>query len=328
MRQEIGRFFRFAQLDYHFVLLLIVRCPFDFLYSMYYANLMQKSFDTIVAGDEKALIHLLIRFIIATILLFLYNGTVWILYTRFTARMHARIKRKLFRTILSLPYQSISEKSQGEWVTHMNSDTELAGELIGGAANLPHAVNSLFCIFCSTILLIKLNFLMFCLAMLFLVPAFLLCEQFIVRPVTQMKHNVQKELSEFTNLLRPLITEKAVIQIYDGEAMLRERILESSLKLRKDQMRIHRQIARINALQPLFHISGYLAMVLFGGGLIQKEQITIGGLMKQLQYRGSLVNGISMLNRCEINMRSNYVGIQRVNDLVRNGSVKERSEDK
>lgn len=170
MRKELIKFLRFANIGGDFLLLLLLRCPFDFLFSAYHANLMKKMFDAIEAESEEQLISTFSFFLLAALLLFLYNGTIWVFFSKYIAKLGARVRIHLFEKITSLSYQTVSERSAGDWVTLMNSDTENAVNVMGGVMNTPHGAVALTSVLLSAIMLAVLDWSIFLLSLCFIVP--------------------------------------------------------------------------------------------------------------------------------------------------------------
>lgn len=316
MKKEFLKFFWFAQIGGDFLLLLLLRCPFDFLFSAYHANLMKRMFDAIEAKSERQLIWTFFLFLLAALLLFLYNGTIWVFFSKYIARLGARVRIKLFEKITSLSYRTVSEQSAGEWVTLMNSDTEIAVNVIGGVMNTPHGAVALTSVLLSAIVLAVLDWKIFLLSLCFIIPHFCFSLVRLVKPMTGLKEQSQQELANLTAWIAPVIESNEVIQLYGAEEFLRSKIEENSLRLRANQMKIHRKNAINNSLMPLFGVSGYLAMLLFGARQIRQQECSFGDLTKKIQYRGSYVAGVVVVLRCFMNIRTNFAGVKRVNDVI------------
>lgn len=318
MRKELSKYFRFAELGKSFLVLLVFRCPFDFFLTSYYANLLEYSFDAMERQNERQLYQVFGLFLIATSFLFLYNGIVWSLYSAYVTRMQARVRKKLFIHISKLSYQSVSKVPCGEWVTRMNSDTQIASNLIGGALNLPHVGVACFNVLASTLVLVQINVNQLLLSICFLLPHVLLSQYLLARPMTALKEKTQEELSQLTCWIEPVITASEAVQLYDAKHFLHKKIQESSLALRSANMRIHHKNAIGSSLMPVFGITGYLALLVLGSIQINSDASSFGELTKVIQYRGGILSGCMMLISCSIQVRGNLAGVKRVNEVIEN----------
>lgn len=316
MRKELCKFIHFAGVGKEFFLLLLLRCPFDFLFSMYHANLLEQSFQAMEEKNEGQLYQVFLMFLIAAALLFLYNGTIWILFASYIVKLHARVRTRLFEKITSLPDQTVSEIAAGEWVTRINSDAEAAVNVLGGTLNLPHAAVAGVDLLLSMIVLGVFNLRMLGLSLCFMIPHLILSLRLLARPMTGLREESQKELGRMTGWLEPAITTAQAVKLYGTDEFLWKKIEESSRKLKADNMKIHRKTAVSNALVPLFGVPGYLAMLFLGSRQIRAGQLEFDGLTKQIQYRGGILRGIMMNINCSMNIKNNMAGVRRVNEVM------------
>lgn len=134
--------------------------------------------------------------------------------------------------------------------------------------------------------------------------------------MASLKEQSQQELANLTGWIAPVIETNEVIQLYGAEEFLRNKMEESSLRLRANQMKIHRKNAINHSLMPLFGVSGYLAMLLFGARQIRQQECSFGDLTKKIQYRGSCFAGVVTVLRCCMNIHANFTGVKRVNDII------------
>ena len=104
--------------------------------------------------------------------------------------------------------------------------------------------------------------------------------------------------------------------LYDAQGFLLKRFEESSLELRKENMKIQHRIAIGSGLLPLIGMSGYLVILLSGGSLIATGTITFGELTAAFQYRGGLLKSLMMLLNSLINIRTSLAGVRRVNETM------------
>ena len=230
--------------------------------------------------------------------------------------MQAMVRKKLFSRISNFSYQAVSEVPCGEWVTRMNSDTQVASDLIGGALALPHVGLVCFNILVSSFVLLHLNLKLFLLSVCFILPHVILSQYLFARPMTALREKSQEKYSQLTSWLEPVITASEVVQLYDATDYLHKKLEKSSLELRTANMKIHRKNAIGSGLMPIFGGIGYVAMLVLGSIQINAGYSDFGGLIKVIQYRGAVLLGIMKLLNCIINIRGNLAGVRRVNEII------------
>lgn len=313
---QLNLLFRNFQLNRFYIVLILLRAPFDFLLSMYNARLLSSSFSLIEMGDNQKLITNFLAFFVVTILLFLYNGTVWSMYAANAVKMHGSIRTIVFRKITGLSYQTLNQQPAGYWVTLGNRDVQMADTFFNGALNVPHEVVSTVNILGSAIVLMLMDYRLFGLAVAFIVPHVLISNFVVARTMTQLTKKATEEMSRFTFLLEPVVNASAAIAIYDAKDFMYQQLNDSSLKLRSINMEICKKKALNQAIMPLFGMTGYAVLLFVGGNLVSTGVMTFGTLTAILQYRGSLLMGSNMFINSSMNLKSNLAGIQRVNQLM------------
>lgn len=316
MREELLKYFRFAELGKQLLVLLLLRSPVDYLLTAYNANLLEEAFKAMEEFNEKRLVQVFVIFFIASCFLFLYNGIIWSLYSPFTIRMQAKVRSKLFSHISNLSYQVVSEVPCGEWVTRLNSDTQVASDLIGGALNVPHVALACFNILISSFVLIHMNLELFLLSVCFLLPHVILSQYLLARPMTTLREKSQEKFSQLTCWFEPVITASEVVKLYDAKIYLHKKIEESSIALRTANMKLRRKNAIGSGLMPIFGMTGYLAMLVVGSIQMNTGYSDFGELTKVIQYRGAVLSGVMMLLSCILNIRGNLAGVKRVNEII------------
>lgn len=102
MMRGLKKLFDITGMFRRFVILTLLRLPFDPFYNIIHALFLKHAFDAVNDTDKSALATACALFGVGSILLFLNNGTVWTIYSAFVARWTAALRRKLFRHISSL----------------------------------------------------------------------------------------------------------------------------------------------------------------------------------------------------------------------------------
>lgn len=94
--KDIQKIFKMAGGVRTFVILTILRCPFDALHTVIHAGFLQFAFRAINMRNQDQLFNVCFLFGIGSLILFLYNGTVWTLYAAYVTKWVGKIRRKLF----------------------------------------------------------------------------------------------------------------------------------------------------------------------------------------------------------------------------------------
>ncbi|HOL91631.1 MAG TPA: ABC transporter ATP-binding protein [Clostridiales bacterium] len=295
-----------------FVILTLFRLPFDTLLNIVNALFLEYAFDAVNGADKKGLMTACALFGVVNIFLFLYNGTVWTIYSAFAARWAAALRRKLFRHISSLSLKQMEDRTAGEWITRLNSDLMAAAAVLNEPIHLPHAAVALVNICVSSVILFLTDPKMFGLVILFVAPHLLISQLVVAKPMTRLKADVQEAMAKNTSDMHAIIACADTALIYDAQGFLLKRFEKSSMEIMKKNMRLHNRRALGNGLLPLMGISGYFALLLAGGVQIAGGMMTFGSLTAVLQYRGGLLKSMMMLVNCIINLKTAMAGVRRV----------------
>ena len=315
--REIGKLFKMAGKVRLFIILTLLRCPFDALQTAIQASFLQFAFNSINKGSQEELIHVCVLFGIGSLLLFLYNGTIWTLYATFVTKWVGTIRRKLFRHISCLSLQQIEAKPSGEWITRLNADVQAATAILNQSIHLPHAVVSTVNIGVSSMILVLMDPGMFGLIIMFVIPHILISQLFIAKPMIRFAMNVQEATARNATDMNALVTCADTAILYDAQEFLLRRFEKSSLELRKANMKIQHRKAMGSGLLPLMGMSGYLVILLIGGGWMAAGTMTFGELTAAFQYRGGVLVGSMMLINSLMNIKTALAGVKRVNETMR-----------
>ncbi|HHY82738.1 MAG TPA: ABC transporter ATP-binding protein [Clostridiales bacterium] len=308
--------FRMAGRTRRFSILTLLRCPFDALRTIVQANFLMHAFDAINSGNLNELYHACGLFGVLCLFLFLYNGTVWMLYAEYVTRWVGAIRRKLFEHISGLSLQQVEAKPTGEWIARLNSDVNAATALLNQNMHLPHAIVSFVNICVTSVILVLVNPELFSLIIVFVASHILLNQLFIAKPLMRLSMNVQEAAAENAAEMNALITCADTAILYDVQDFLLKRFEKSSLELRKEKMKIQHRKAMESGLLSLMGMSGYLVILLFGWRWIKAGLMTFGELVAVFQYRGGLLAGSMMFITSLMNVRSAQAGVKRINETM------------
>jgi len=314
--RDIRELFKTAGRIRRFIILTVLRSPFDALYTIIQASFLRYAFNAINNEDQYGLLCVCALFGIGSIFLFLYNGTVWTLYATYVTKWMGTIRRKLFEHISCLSLRQIEAKHSGEWLTRLNSDVHMATALLNQPIHLPHAVVSAVNICVTLLVLLLMNPEIFGFIIMFIIPHILINRLLITRPVTRYAADVQDAVANNTAVMNALVTCADIAILYDAQGFLLERFEKSSLEIRKANMKIQHRRAIGNGLIPLMGMSGYFVTLLAGGKWIAAGTMTFGTLAAVFQYRNALLKSLMMFINCLINIRVALAGVKRVNETM------------
>lgn len=299
----------------YFIVLTVLRIPFDTVRTVLIAVFAQLAFDTINTGNIKALYCACLYYGVGNLLLFLYNGIIWSLYATQYTKWIAAIRRKMFAHISGYSLQQIESRPSGDWITNLNSDVRSAAMILGHPAQLHQAGAMLLSILISSVMLVFINSTMYVCIILFVIPQVLL-SQIIAKPMTGLAAAAKDATANNATAMNAIITCADTAILYDAEGLLLSRFEHSSKQIRAFNMQMRRRRAILDALLPLLGMSGYLPLLILGGMLIAQDQMTFGALTSIFQYRGGVMACAMILTTCIVNIKISLASIRRVNKTM------------
>lgn len=313
MLYEMNKLFKITGKRLRFLLLLALRSPFDAAMMVVQAGFLQNAFDAVFQNDKSRLTHVCVAFMIASLCLFLYNGTVWSIYAPYITRMEGKLRVKLFAKISALSYQRIEATPRGEWLTRLNTDVQMP---FSRPLHLPHAACAVVNIAVSSVILLRLNPATFGWVLLFVLPHIVVSRLLVSRVMPELNKSALEATAQNTGELDALITCADIAALYSGQDYLMKRFEESSLRLMRANMRITMRHALNAAILPLFGMGGYLTLLINAGSWIEAGRLTFGDLTAAFQYRGGVLMGSFMLINSLVSIRASMAGIRRINETM------------
>ncbi|MDR0287511.1 MAG: ABC transporter ATP-binding protein/permease [Clostridiales bacterium] len=296
-----------------FILLLLLRSPFDALWTVINAVFLQNVFNAVTQNNTSGLISACLFFGIENVCLFLYNGTVWSTNATFAVRMEGRLRLKLFQKISSLPCKKVEESPSGDLLTRLNMDVQMP---FSYGPHFPHAICAVANIVVSSIILLHMNLAIFIWVILFVIPYILTGWFLVAHAMPKLNKKCLEATAKNTGELTALLTCAGVSAIYDGQEYLMGRFERSSLELLRANMKMRIRNALSSAITPLFGLGGYLALLAIAGGWIGAGLLTFGDLSAVFQYRGGILAGSLMLINCAVSIQASMAGIRRINETM------------
>lgn len=298
-----------------YVFLLVLRCPVDTVLCIINALFTKGVFQAMEAGDLAGLQESCLKFVIANFCLFFYNGIVWSEFAMFSARFVGKLRSFVFDSMFLLPLEKIEEKTNGAWLTRMNSDVRMTLNLLTGAVNIPHAVFAIVRITVSSILLGTICPELLVAELATLLPHVFLRQNLVVRPMERLIKKAQEHTEQTMVYLSAMVECADTVRLYGADQLLLERYRESSLCVVKARLQMNLRKAFGELLHPLFGRGGYLLLFFLGCEMIQSGKMEFGTLTAAFQYRGAMLMGSMMLLNSLVEVKKNSVGLKRMEEI-------------
>ena len=311
--RDFYRLFKHIGRGRQYVLLILLRCPVDFLFTWVNAGFLSRAFNAAGNLDSGAVVSACLFFGAATLGAFLYNFSVRMFFAPFCVKMERILRGKLYERIVSFPYERIESLPSGEWITRLNIDVRAP---YSQPTHIPTAVCAMFNIIASSVVLIGVNFSVFGWILAFVIPHILFSQFFIARAMPGLNARSLESAAKNTGELTALITCADAAAIYDCREYLIERFEKSSLDLMRAKMKMVKRNALSSAVLPLFGLGGYLALLIAAGKWISDGLLTFGDLTAAFQFRGGVLLGSLSLINSLISVSSSAASARRLNELL------------
>lgn len=312
---EFGKLIKGMGIQRKYIILLLLRSPFDALRTWMLAGLMKSVFLFLEKGAcvVDSLPEICVMYGLISTMLFVYNGVIWSMYAAFSARAEAWLQEKMLEKFLSLTLKQADSHFSGEWITKLNSDIQAAFTMMNGPLNIPHLAVSVINTMLSLSLMLRSSLLILGAIWIFILAQLFFNYKIVLEPMPKLKEAAQNAMSENTSAIKPLITDADAILLYDAGGLMMKKYDESSRKLMKINMKIHVRNALSDAGMPLFGATGYLAVLFIGYGFVCAGTMAFSDVVYCFQVRGSMIAGVSMFITCLNNIKANSVCVKRIN---------------
>ncbi|MCL1792801.1 MAG: ABC transporter transmembrane domain-containing protein [Oscillospiraceae bacterium] len=298
------------------MLLLLLRCPFEAARTFINAIFLQSGFDAINNGNINGLYFACMIFVIESLLLFLYNGTVWTINSVYVAKWTGTLRRKLFGHIsTNLSLQRVESRTSGEWFTRLNHAVYSATAILAQPVHLPFLAVGTINAAVSSVMLFRMSPEIFGLVILFVLPH-MLANQIITKPIPELWRSSLMHSAHNATDFNALINCADTAILYGAQEFLMKRFEASSLNTRKTNMKIRRRFSLDGAFASLFGMCGYLVLLLAGKGWIDAGTMTFGILAAAFQCRGGIIAGAGAAITGFRQMQSSVPGIGMVNEIM------------
>ena len=322
MNKDAYRMLKEVGLQRRFIIMTILRLPFDTLNAILTSNIMQSFTKMIELDDRGSLWKNFLIFMALSILLFGYNSLIWSTYAVKTGvLMQSRLRERIFERIVDLPTEELEGSFGSDWFTRLNNDVDKACNYLTGAINYLHMVIAILNVAVSSVIMLLLNVELYIIGIICLLPFFLLNIIVISRRISEYKRNSQKSLVEYTAWIDAAVKNEEMLAVFDGGEFVRGKIAEKSKEILQENMKVQTRVSLCTLSSTVSGLLGYLAMLCRGNELIGAEMIDFATLFKMTQYRANLVMSVNCIYDCTNNMKGNKVGIERVNEVLTDASV-------
>ena len=305
-----------------FIVSLLLRAPFDFLSTVLSANLIYRFIRLMEQGNKEQLLPTFWLFLLLSLLLFVYNMTIWATISmKLNLLLLSRLRKKLFTHILSSEYADIQCFSSGEWINRMNYDVDRLHAYMMGPVTFMHLFIALVNLILSSIILAFMNLPLLVVSVVITVPLMLPSCIVVVRRIPEFKKRAQEKFGEYTNWAEPILRAHQAISIFDGKDLVLQKVEDTSLSMLKENMKAHRAMARSKFLNTLSGGSGYVLLLALGGTMMGEAIDSLATLMKITQYRAGVMQSVFVINRSVNNMKNNRAGAERTLEVFEKGRV-------
>ena len=238
---------------------------------------IQKSFidDAILGGKGNLVGTLVLWLFILAILKSILGYTKEFLYDLMSSKVHSALKNELFNHIQSFEFAYFDHMNTGELMSRIGEDLENIWQTLGFGLRL--LIENIFYIILSTIILFSLNAKLACVCLIFLLPI-----GFITIKLEKLFGACYGELSDQTAVINTTAQEN-IAGVRLIKAFARENY--EIKKFRKLNGRYYElNMKQAGYMSKYFPIIDFLinttlvAMIIFGGYMVLKEEMTLGTL--------------------------------------------------
>ena len=301
----------------NFVVIMILRSPFDFLNAVLGANMLESFIRLIENGEKEKLLQNFWTFLFFTVLLFGYNVTVWsTISVKFQMRFQRETRMKMLSVMLQSTQQDMERYSAGDWISRLCTDIDKLMDYMMAPINFMHGLIATVNLVFSSIILLIINGRLLAASLIVMVPFFIISSVMIIRKIPYFRLKSREAYAQYTNWMEPIVTAGDAINVFEGQEIVLQKVRESSEKILKENMKAHKRSAWSSFFQVFSGNLGYMLLFIMGNSMMGKEIGDFARLMKITQYRGEMMRSIMIVNNCLNRMRTNLAGAVRVDDIL------------
>ncbi len=300
-----------------FIVIMLLRAPFDFLNAVLGANMLESFIRLIENGEEDRLLSNFWIFLLFTVLLFGYNVTVWsTISISFEMRFQRVTRMKMLEVMLQSTQQDMERYSAGDWISRLCTDIDKLMDYMMSPVNFMHGLIATVNLVFSSIVLLVINGKLLAAALIVMVPFFIISSVILIRKIPYFRLKSRESYARYTNWMEPIITAGDVINVFEGQELVLQKVRETSEKIMRDNMKAHKRSAWSSFFQIFSGNLGYLLLLIMGNVMMGKEIGDFARLTKITQYRGEMMRSVMIVNTCLNRMRTNLAGAVRVDEIL------------
>ena len=295
--------------------LLALRLPFEAVRNLINAFFLKQAFEAIEALNFVRLGVVCGLFLVANLLLFTYNGTVWSFFAAFYAGLQKKLKLYIFNKLLVKPIEEIDKLASGDVLLRINQDAQMTAAIYGEPWNLVFLVNGIANLLLSAILFCIFDSKLFLIVLAFVIPHILIITWIVSPRLSSIQNKIQKASADLTDMYESFVNLADTVFLYDCSDFFLKKIKIKNLELKLFFIKKALYKAIEHAVMPLFGITGYLVLMFLGAEKINAGIITLGSLLYAFQLRGGVIMSANMIATSVTTISVNKAGLKRLKEL-------------
>lgn len=255
---------------------------------------LQQTFidDGVIAGNNNIIIKVLLGMLLITIVKAIFGYLKEFIYDLLSVKVHEDIKNDLFNHIQKLEFKYFDNINTGELMSRIGEDVENIWQTIGFGLRL--FIENIIYFVVSTVILFKLNFTLALACFIIMIPI-----GFIAIKLENKFGKSYEEISDQTAKINTTAQEN-IAGVRLVKAFSREKYeITKFLKMNRSYYDLNMKQAKIigDFFPPIEFLTNIslVIMIVFGGYLVMKENITIGVLVAFSGYIWNLIWPMRML---------------------------------
>lgn len=280
--------------------------------------------DGVMAGNDSVIIKVLIGILIITIVKAILGYGKEFLYDVLSVKVHQDIKNDLFNHIQKLEFKYFDDMNTGELMSRIGEDVENIWQTIGFGLRL--FIENIIYFVVSTIILFKLNFELAIACFVIMIPI-----GFIAMKLESKFGKCYEEISDQTAKINTTAQEN-IAGVRLVKAFSREKYeINKFLKMNRKYYDLNMKQAKIigDYFPPIEFLTNIslVIMIVLGGFLVMKDEITIGVLVAFSGYIWNLIWPMRMLGELIDLLSRNTASAKKIFEIMdREPEIKSKKE--
>lgn len=280
--------------------------------------------DGVIAGNDSVIIKVLIGILIITIVKAILGYGKEFLYDVLSVKVHQDIKNDLFNHIQKLEFKYFDDMNTGELMSRIGEDVENIWQTIGFGLRL--FIENIIYFVVSTIILFKLNFELAIACFIIMIPI-----GFIAMKLESKFGKSYGEISDQTAKINTTAQEN-IAGVRLVKAFSREKYeINKFLKMNRKYYDLNMKQAKIigDYFPPIEFLTNIslVIMIVLGGFLVMKDEITIGVLVAFSGYIWNLIWPMRMLGELIDLLSRNTASAKKIFEIMdREPEIKSKKE--